>query len=298
MTIRIARTDDADAIRAIYAPIVAATVISFELDVPTVDEMRRRIDDDARTLSVARQRGRRRRGGRLRLREPPSRARGLSMVGRRDRVRARRTGAAGASARRSTVGSATSSPRSAIARRSRRSRCRTRRASRCTSRSASRPSACTATSATSSVRGATSDGGSGGCGTRGCRRSRDRSPVDRGPVDRASPIVVARPVGAAGVRYGCHLVVRRASSPSNDGPAAGGSIPALRAGPLEGPFANSTVPAPTRRSTGIEPLERRTRCGGLDPRAARGAPRGALRGSTSFPSWSAATASAPASTSR
>lgn len=43
MTIRIATTDDAEAIHAIYAPIVAATVISFELDVPTVDEMRGRI---------------------------------------------------------------------------------------------------------------------------------------------------------------------------------------------------------------------------------------------------------------
>ncbi len=44
MTIRVARADDAEAIHAIYAPIVAHTVISFELDVPTIDEMRRRID--------------------------------------------------------------------------------------------------------------------------------------------------------------------------------------------------------------------------------------------------------------
>ena len=42
-TIRIARPDDADAIHAIYAPIVRDTTISFELEPPTVDEMRRRI---------------------------------------------------------------------------------------------------------------------------------------------------------------------------------------------------------------------------------------------------------------
>jgi phosphinothricin acetyltransferase len=41
--IRTARLDDAAAIHAIYAPLVASTVISFELDVPTIDEMRRRI---------------------------------------------------------------------------------------------------------------------------------------------------------------------------------------------------------------------------------------------------------------
>jgi L-amino acid N-acyltransferase YncA len=43
MTIRTARPDDAESIHAIYAPIVASTVISFELEVPTVDEMRTRI---------------------------------------------------------------------------------------------------------------------------------------------------------------------------------------------------------------------------------------------------------------
>jgi L-amino acid N-acyltransferase YncA len=43
MTIRTARPDDAEAIHAIYAPIVTSTVISFELEVPTVDEMRQRI---------------------------------------------------------------------------------------------------------------------------------------------------------------------------------------------------------------------------------------------------------------
>ena len=43
MSIRVAVPDDAAAIHRIYAPIVAGTVISFELDVPTVDEMRSRI---------------------------------------------------------------------------------------------------------------------------------------------------------------------------------------------------------------------------------------------------------------
>jgi L-amino acid N-acyltransferase YncA len=44
MPIRVARPDDAAAMHAIYAPIVASTVISFELDVPTIDEMRHRIE--------------------------------------------------------------------------------------------------------------------------------------------------------------------------------------------------------------------------------------------------------------
>ncbi len=39
----VARAADAEPVAAIYAPIVAATVISFELEVSTVDEMRRRI---------------------------------------------------------------------------------------------------------------------------------------------------------------------------------------------------------------------------------------------------------------
>ena len=42
-TIRTARPDDAASIHAIYAPIVRDTSISFELEPPTVDEMRRRI---------------------------------------------------------------------------------------------------------------------------------------------------------------------------------------------------------------------------------------------------------------
>ena len=42
--IRIACPDDAAAIQAIYAPVVRNTPISFEVDVPSVDEMRRRID--------------------------------------------------------------------------------------------------------------------------------------------------------------------------------------------------------------------------------------------------------------
>jgi len=43
ITIRLAHEADADAIRAIYAPIVRETFISFETDVPTEDEMRERI---------------------------------------------------------------------------------------------------------------------------------------------------------------------------------------------------------------------------------------------------------------
>jgi phosphinothricin acetyltransferase len=43
MQIRVARPDDAAAIAAIYAPIVANTSISFEIEPPTVDEMRGRI---------------------------------------------------------------------------------------------------------------------------------------------------------------------------------------------------------------------------------------------------------------
>ena len=43
MQIRVARPDDAHAIAAIYAPIVANTTISFELEPPTVDEVRGRI---------------------------------------------------------------------------------------------------------------------------------------------------------------------------------------------------------------------------------------------------------------
>lgn len=41
--IRVAQPDDAPAIQAIYAPIVADTIISFELEPPSVDEIRRRI---------------------------------------------------------------------------------------------------------------------------------------------------------------------------------------------------------------------------------------------------------------
>jgi len=42
-TIRDARLDDAAAVQAIYAPIVAETAISFETEVPSVEEMARRI---------------------------------------------------------------------------------------------------------------------------------------------------------------------------------------------------------------------------------------------------------------
>lgn len=43
IVIRLARPDDSDAIAAIYAPIVRDTVISFEIDPPTPEEMRQRI---------------------------------------------------------------------------------------------------------------------------------------------------------------------------------------------------------------------------------------------------------------
>src|SRR5450631_26947 len=43
MNIRVATPADADAITAIYAPVVADTSISFELTPPSVDEMRNRI---------------------------------------------------------------------------------------------------------------------------------------------------------------------------------------------------------------------------------------------------------------
>jgi phosphinothricin acetyltransferase len=43
MNIRVATPTDADAITAIYAPVVASSSISFELTPPSVDEMRERI---------------------------------------------------------------------------------------------------------------------------------------------------------------------------------------------------------------------------------------------------------------
>ncbi len=47
--IRLATTADAEQVLAIYAPAVKTTVISFELEPPSIDEMRRRIDE---TLAV------------------------------------------------------------------------------------------------------------------------------------------------------------------------------------------------------------------------------------------------------
>ena len=41
--IRLAREDDAEQVQAVYAPIVLETAISFELEIPDVPEMRRRI---------------------------------------------------------------------------------------------------------------------------------------------------------------------------------------------------------------------------------------------------------------
>jgi phosphinothricin acetyltransferase len=45
VTIRLASESDAEQIRAIYAPYVTHTAISFELELPAVEEMRRRIVD-------------------------------------------------------------------------------------------------------------------------------------------------------------------------------------------------------------------------------------------------------------
>lgn len=50
MTIRIATPADADATTAIYAPIVQHTSISFELEVPTVEQMRERMAQTLQTL--------------------------------------------------------------------------------------------------------------------------------------------------------------------------------------------------------------------------------------------------------
>ncbi|HVF53707.1 MAG TPA: GNAT family N-acetyltransferase [Actinomycetota bacterium] len=44
MVVRVARPDDAEAILAIYGPIVSDTVISFEEEVPTEGEIRARIE--------------------------------------------------------------------------------------------------------------------------------------------------------------------------------------------------------------------------------------------------------------
>jgi L-amino acid N-acyltransferase YncA len=43
-TIRLATTHDAAGVQAIYAPIVRDTAISFELEPPSVEEVRRRIE--------------------------------------------------------------------------------------------------------------------------------------------------------------------------------------------------------------------------------------------------------------
>ncbi len=44
MKIRVATPEDAEAVTAIYAPIVAGTIISFELEPPSAQEMRQRIE--------------------------------------------------------------------------------------------------------------------------------------------------------------------------------------------------------------------------------------------------------------
>src|SRR4051794_19733014 len=49
IVIRPAEPEDAAGVQAIYAPIVEHTVISFEYDIPSVDEMRRRIEHTTAT---------------------------------------------------------------------------------------------------------------------------------------------------------------------------------------------------------------------------------------------------------
>jgi L-amino acid N-acyltransferase YncA len=48
--IRLAHPDDASAIQAIYAPVVMHTPISFETVVPTVEEMRQRVEQTLKTF--------------------------------------------------------------------------------------------------------------------------------------------------------------------------------------------------------------------------------------------------------
>lgn len=48
--IRLAAADDAPQVRAIYAPIVTETAVSFEIEPPIVEEMRRRIETTLLTL--------------------------------------------------------------------------------------------------------------------------------------------------------------------------------------------------------------------------------------------------------
>ena len=47
---RLATVDDAQQLQSIYAPIVAETAVSFELEPPSVEEMRRRIETTLLTL--------------------------------------------------------------------------------------------------------------------------------------------------------------------------------------------------------------------------------------------------------
>jgi phosphinothricin acetyltransferase len=49
MEVRVVTEDDADAVLAIYGPIVRDTAISFEDDVPSVEELRRRISETLET---------------------------------------------------------------------------------------------------------------------------------------------------------------------------------------------------------------------------------------------------------
>lgn len=59
ITLRAARPDDAAALLEIYAPYVTGTAISFEYDVPSVEEFRARIEHTLKKIPVHR-RGERR----------------------------------------------------------------------------------------------------------------------------------------------------------------------------------------------------------------------------------------------
>lgn len=50
LSLRLARTDDAGALRAIYAPYVETTAVTFEESVPSLADMRRRIETAISTL--------------------------------------------------------------------------------------------------------------------------------------------------------------------------------------------------------------------------------------------------------
>ena len=53
MEIRVAATEDAEEIRAVYAPYVINTAVSFEYDVPTIEEFKMRIDNTLKMIQLS-----------------------------------------------------------------------------------------------------------------------------------------------------------------------------------------------------------------------------------------------------